>query len=315
VTDLDADRYLARIGLEREDVADGEGGDGSEGRDGGEGDGGDAGESVAKCDHETLARLQSAHARSVPFETLSITGDPHGDYDGEPIELAIPALYDKLVDRERGGFCYELNGAFAWLLGELGFEVRRCAARVADGDGGYGVPADHLTSIVTLEEDGRSDDPDGPGVGGADGHRYLVDVGVGAPVIRRPVPLDGSVVSNGVGIDWRLVSSERPDADYRLEYRDRAGADDPEWTSRYILGDEPRDLSYFAATCEYHSTSPDSHFTGEPIAMRPTAEGHVTLSPTSLARTVRGEQDKRAIEPEEYRRLLAAEIGIRPGAD
>lgn len=270
---LDAERYLERIGLDRAGLA---------------------GPAV-----DALATLQSTHARSVPFETLSITGDPHGEYDGEPIELSEPALYEKIVERERGGFCYELNGAFAWLLDALGFDVRRCAARIAADDGGYGPPADHLALIVTLE----GDRPDGCG-------RYLVDVGVGAPVVRRPVPLDGSVAENGVGVDWRLVEPDRQDADYRLEYRDRTGAADG-WTDRYLLRDEPRERSYFAATCEYHSTAPDSHFTGDPIAMRPTLDGHVSLSPETLTRTVHGERERRAVDPEEYRNLLATEFDIQ----
>lgn len=272
---LDADRYLERIDI-------------------------DPG-AVAEPDLVTLATLQSAHARAVPFETLAITGDPRDErgsgYDGEPVDLRVPALYEKLVERERGGFCYELNGCFAWLLAELGFDVRRCAARVAAEDGGYGIPADHLTLVVDLADRGR----------------YLVDVGVGAPVVRRPVPLAGAVVDTGVGVEFRLVEPERPDADYRLEYRNEP-AGETEWTPRYIVRDEPRDLHYFAASCEYHSTAPDSHFTDEPIAMTPTETGHVSLSPDTLTRTVRGEQEKREIDPVEYDRLLAEEIGVRLAA-
>jgi N-hydroxyarylamine O-acetyltransferase len=53
---------------------------------------------------------------SVPFENLSI-------HAGEPIVLDEAALFGKIVDAKRGGFCYECNGLFAGLLGELGFEV------------------------------------------------------------------------------------------------------------------------------------------------------------------------------------------------
>lgn len=272
VAERDVDRYLERIGL---DPA-----------------------AVESADRETLATLQAAHARAVPFETLSIGGHPYGAYGGEPVVLEERALYEKIVERERGGFCYELNGAFSWLLREVGFDVDRCAARVASDHGGYGIPADHLSLLITL--------------GG--GCRVLVDVGVGAPVVRRPIPLDGTVVETDVGTEWRLVAPDRPDADFRLEYRDpRDGgsADRAEWTPRYITSAEPRDLSYFEASCEYHSTAPDSHFTGDPVAMRPTADGHVSLSPRTITRTVRGEQEKREIEPGEYDRLLAEEIGLR----
>jgi N-hydroxyarylamine O-acetyltransferase len=80
--------YLARLGLARPVVA----------------------------DEEALRLLQLRHLLSVPFENLSV-------HRGEPIELAAGPLVDKVVEGRRGGFCYELNGAFAALLTELGYRV------------------------------------------------------------------------------------------------------------------------------------------------------------------------------------------------
>ena len=64
------------------------------------------------ADAAALRALQLAHLHAVPFETLSVAR-------GEPIVLTERALWEKLVERRRGGFCYELNGLFAWLLQEL----------------------------------------------------------------------------------------------------------------------------------------------------------------------------------------------------
>jgi len=258
----DVDRYLDRLGLDRTDVP--------------------------GATMEALATLQRAHGRRVPFETLSVAGDPHGAYHGEPVSLFVPDLYEKVVERRRGGFCYELNGLFAWLLGALGFDVDRCAARVA-AEEGYGPPADHLSLVVSLDR------------------RCVVDVGVGAPLVRRPVPIDGGTVTDEVGVDWRVVPADRPDADHVLQYR----RDEEAWTDRYIFDDTPRHLSYFEATCDYHANAPDSHFTGDPIAMSATDRGHVSLSPRTITRTVAGESEKREIDPDEYRALLAEEIGVR----
>jgi N-hydroxyarylamine O-acetyltransferase len=77
---------------------------------------------------ETLRRLQVAHLKTVPFENLSI-------HAGEPIVLEENALFTKIVERRRGGFCYEANGLFAALLRALGFEVAMLAAGVAKADG------------------------------------------------------------------------------------------------------------------------------------------------------------------------------------
>ena len=65
---------------------------------------------------ETLRDLQVAHLSTVPFENLSI-------HSGEPIVLNEDALFAKIVEQKRGGFCYECNGLFAGLLRALGFEV------------------------------------------------------------------------------------------------------------------------------------------------------------------------------------------------
>jgi N-hydroxyarylamine O-acetyltransferase len=100
----------------------------------------------ARADAASLAELQVHHLRSVPFENLSI-------HLGEPIVLEPAALVDKLVDHRRGGYCYELNGAFAALLSALGFSVTLLAARVATPVG-LGPPFDHLALRVDAD-DGR----------------------------------------------------------------------------------------------------------------------------------------------------------------
>jgi N-hydroxyarylamine O-acetyltransferase len=76
---------------------------------------------------ETLRALQVAHLFAVPFENLSI-------HAGEPIVLNEDALFGKIVENRRGGFCYEANGLFASLLRALGFEVVMLSAGVATRD-------------------------------------------------------------------------------------------------------------------------------------------------------------------------------------
>src|SRR5215467_5354744 len=82
----------------------------------------------ADPDAAGLRTLHRAHQRAVPFENLSI-------HLAEPISLDERDLIDKIVHRRRGGFCYELNGAFALLLEALGAQVSRVAARVYGDDG------------------------------------------------------------------------------------------------------------------------------------------------------------------------------------
>src|SRR5690349_12134838 len=94
----------------------------------------------------TLDMLHRAHLLAVPFENLDI-------HLGRPIVLDQNALFDKIVARRRGGFCYELNGLFALLLRELGFDVALLAAGVARADAGFGPEFDHLTLLVRTPAD------------------------------------------------------------------------------------------------------------------------------------------------------------------
>jgi len=113
---------------------------------------------------ETLRALQQAHLLTVPFENLSI-------HAGEEIVLADQALFAKIVERRRGGFCYELNGLFTALLRALGFEVAMLSAAVVNAAGELGPDFDHMTLLVTLAE------------------RWLVDVGFGES-FREPLLVD-----------------------------------------------------------------------------------------------------------------------------
>src|SRR2546427_8621834 len=105
-------------------------------------------------DAETLRALQVAHLLAVPFENLSI-------HAGQPIILEDDALFTKIVENGRGGFCYEANGLFAALLRALGFNVAMLSAEVANAEGEFGPNFDHMALMVMLEQ------------------RWLVDVGFG----------------------------------------------------------------------------------------------------------------------------------------
>src|SRR5206468_7848795 len=89
----------------------------------------------------TLRELHRAHLLTAPFENLDI-------HLGRPILIDQDVLFDKIVRRRRGGFCYELNGLFALLLRGLGFEVTLLSAGVARANGDFGPDYDHLTLLV-----------------------------------------------------------------------------------------------------------------------------------------------------------------------
>src|SRR5947209_20199602 len=79
---------------------------------------------------DLLRRLHVRHLLSVPFDNLDI-------HLGRPIILDQELFYNKIDRDRRGGYCYELNGCFAWLPRELGFRVSMLSARVAGKNGGF----------------------------------------------------------------------------------------------------------------------------------------------------------------------------------
>ncbi|WP_276273483.1 arylamine N-acetyltransferase family protein [Haloarcula litorea] len=261
---MDVERYLARVGLAPGDVR--------------------------PFDADALARLQTAHVTAVPFETLAITGDPHGERGGGGVSLAPADCYAKVVARRRGGFCYELNGAFGPLLDALGVDVTRVAARVVD-DGELTPPASHMAHVAALDRE------------------YVVDVGLGVPTMRRPTPLDGRVVTDAAGVDWRAVESDRPDADHCVQLRD---PDEEDWRDRYIFTRAGRATDYFAATCDHLTTAPESGFTGDPTVSIATERGHKWLGDGTLTEQRRGETVREeSVNPAEWTAVLESEFGVR----
>jgi N-hydroxyarylamine O-acetyltransferase len=240
---------------------------------------------------ETLRRLQLAHLLSVPFENLSI-------HWKEPIVLDDEALFEKIVTRRRGGFCYELNGLFAALLRDLGFDVVMLSAEVANAEGEFGPDYDHMALLVRLDE------------------RYLVDVGFGDS-FREPLVLDERAEQQEGERAYRI--DETGDR-LTLLQRDEGG----EWKAQYRFTLQPHAYADYAGMCRYHQTSPESHFTQRRVCSLATEEGRITLSERRLITTRGGKRDERELSGEEeyakalrehFRIMAAPNKGMHPTAN
>lgn len=229
---------------------------------------------------ETLRALQVAHLKTVPFENLSI-------HANEPIVLEDNALFDKIVRRRRGGYCYEANGLFAALLRALGFEVAMLAAGVAKKEGGFGPQFDHMTLMVTLEQ------------------RWLSDVGFGDSFVE-PLLLDCRDEQVQGTRSFRIVE----DDDYLILLRRNDGSD---WEPQYRFTLQPYEFADYEETSIWHQTSPDSHFTKNRICSLATDDGRVTLSDMRLITTSGPQQlrhEQTLTTQEEYDRILLDQFGI-----
>lgn len=223
---------------------------------------------------ETLRALHVAHLVAVPFENLSI-------HIGEPIVLDDAALFEKIVIRRRGGFCYELNGLFAALLRAFGFDVSLLSARARGTSGEFGPEFDHMALLVRLDEP------------------WLADVGFG-DCFLEPIRL-GAGASQPPG--WHLSEAR---GEWLLSRVVENGGLRPQY--RFTLA--PRATADFAGMCAFHQTSPDSPFTQRPLCTLATPDGRVTLTGFRLVTTRGGIRSERGIQAGEYEAILRETFGI-----
>jgi arylamine N-acetyltransferase len=178
-------------------------------------------------DYETLKKLQHCHMLSVPYENLDILA-------GTPIKLDTESLYEKIVVRRRGGYCFELNGAFKALLCELGFQVTDCMARFLKNE--TQIPMRRHRVLKVSCGDGL----------------FLCDVGVGMINSIYPVRLDTGDLQN--------IGNEQ----YRITKDDFLGTVlhqciDGVWDRLFAFTDEPQlDIDFIMPSfyCEKHPDSP-----------------------------------------------------------
>ncbi len=231
----------------------------------------------------TLRELHRAHMYSVPFENLDIPL-------GRPIVLSLPLLFDKVVERRRGGFCYELNALFGWLLKEIGFQVEMLSGSVFHG-GAPGPEFDHMLLLVKV------------------GERLIADVGFGESFVE-PILLgeDEEQAEFGHGRSYRLVEND-DDVWTLQQWRPES-----EWNPQYLFSLKPRRLNDFHAMCHFLQTSPDSNFINKSFCSLATRNGRITLSNGRLIETSDGHREERIVaSAEEYRALLDVHFGIDPG--
>ena len=189
----------------------------------------------------TLRSLHRAHVTTIPFENLDVQL-------GEVPSLDPDAIFDKLVERRRGGWCYEMNGLLGAALQAIGFKVTRLSCAVMRPDGGTARLGTHLALLV--ECDGQ----------------WLADVGFGGSLLE-PLP---------------LTPGERQDPPYRvsLERIDHGYWRFTERLDRpfgYDFRAEPADEALFAEKCRWQATHPESNFTLNLVAQKRSAERHTIL--------------------------------------
>lgn len=202
---------------------------------------------VASNTVAVLADLQEHHIHAVPYENLDIL-------NGTALSLDLGDLYDKIVIRGRGGYCFELNALFGWLLESLGYKVTHYFARFWRDE--PNPPPMRRHHILCVEAEGRS---------------FLCDVGVGGIVPLRPLELiEGAEQQQGTEC-YRLETD--PFFGWVLCERRRGG-----WNRIYSFTEEPQLLQDYAMASYWCEHAPESIFTQSAMLFIRTPEGRNTVS-------------------------------------
>lgn len=210
-----------------------------------------------------LTELQNKHLLSIPFEDL--------DIPFRRIELDLNKIYNKIIPTKRGGFCYELNGLFHWLLTSLGFKADMLSARVFNNQTKeFGPEFDHMTLLVHLENGD-----------------YLTDVGFGDS-FRIPLKMSGGEVEDVSG-RYRVYNIEKDI--YEVQKQNENA-----WEPQYRFSITPRKFSDFEEMCSLQQDSPTSHFRTRMLCTIATEKGRITLSNNSLTVTEGKSKNKISFE-------------------
>ena len=224
-----------------------------------------------------LKKIQRNHLLSIPFENLDI-------HENRRITLDLNRIYVKIVEQNRGGFCYELNGLLYQLLIQIGFKAKMISASVYK-DGIYGPKYDHLSILVQI-----------------DSRTYLVDVGFGEFAFGPIQLLIGQRQEDERGI----FSIDQ----YRKEYFRVNKLINDLWVPEYIFKDQGRHFEEFEVMCSFHQESEASHFTQKRLITIPIEDGRITLTNNTLKTRTGDLVVEKEIEKGQLQRTLVNKFGF-----
>lgn len=251
IMDFDLSAYFARIGLKEAPAPDVEG----------------------------LLAVQRAHRLAIPFENLDVLL-------GRGISVDPDAIFDKLVLRRRGGYCFEQNSLFLAALQALGFEARPALARVwlfATGT----PPKTHMINLVTIS-----------------GQPWLADAGFGGSY-TPPMPLEKGIAHSPDGAAYRLMQ------DNQYGWMLSRSTDGEDWAPQYSFTTAhvwPADI---ALANHYTSTAPDGLFTNNMMVSIVLPNGFASLVNRDYSRSsAKGKEQSEITSPKMLQMRLSLMFGI-----
>ena len=195
---------------------------------------------------ELLRTIHRQHSYNIPFENLDVYCAKVGSVDPDK-------LYEKMVLRSRGGYCFEMNNLFVDAAEALGFEGYRVLARIGGKDRPYGALL-HCLGIVK-----------------ADGQKWICDVGYGGDGLIEPIAFDIGREQESCGRTFRVVPAE--EMEFAVEVQ-KGG----EFCRMFAFNDRPNLRKDFEIACFYTNCWPESGFRRRIMVTRPTPTGRNSLN-------------------------------------
>lgn len=229
--------------------------------------------------YDTLLKLQIAHYKTVPYENLDILA-------GKALNLTPEAVYKKVVEEGRGGYCFELNGLYGELLKEIGFKYTERLARFLKGESEIPMGR-HRILLVELDD-----------------KIYVCDVGIGCPTPTEPLELNFEI-EQSIG-DTKYRFRKDPMLYNVLEYL-RHG----QWEPYYSFGNELNLPCDFVAPSVFCELSPNSIFNKGPMVHIFTDKGRISVENTEIKFFEDGNVTVRTFKNDvDYKNCLKEYFGI-----
>jgi N-hydroxyarylamine O-acetyltransferase len=226
---------------------------------------------------ETLTALHRHHLLHIPYENLDI-------HLGRRLTLDEETIFEKIVNQGRGGWCFEMNGLFAWVLRQFGFSVTMLSSTVNRPKNGDSAEGNHLILRVDIDRP------------------YLVDVGFGAGFLE-PLPLAEGRYQQGFFTYHLWYENDR----WYFQNHPQGGLG-------YDFTLQPHLLSDFADKCHELQTSPESGFVQTTVCQRFTLDGLVILRGATLRTVKPSGEISQTIDTEAlYKTVLQDHFGLRIG--
>jgi len=194
-----------------------------------------------------LRELHHLHPLAIPFENL----DPLG---GRTVSLELPAIVSKLLERRRGGYCFEQNKLFAHVLMQLGFRVTPLIARVLWGREANAVaPRSHMLLRVEIDDT-----------------QWIADIGFGSASLTAPLRLEAGMPQRTHLEVFRLADASHGALDLEVQSGDS-------WAKVYRFDLQRAKWIDYEVANWYTSTWPESHFVNSLIVCRVLPHGRLAL--------------------------------------